>query len=154
MGLRQLSSAERTSVILGAGRNPTSRRIHAGRSPSTAMIRVKRIYEPARKDDGLRILVDRLWPRGLSKEKARIDSWLRDIAPSDRLRQWFAHDPTKWAAFQRKYRKELEDKKQLIRQIKEREKQSRTVTLLYAAKDDRHNNAVALRLLLRAVRYP
>ncbi len=116
------------------------------------MVKVKRIYEPAKKEDGCRLLVDRLWPRGVSKEKARIDFWLRDMAPSDQLRNWFAHDPKKWAAFQKKYRKELKDKKELIRQIRDREKENGTVTLLYSAKDDQHNQPVALRLLLKAIR--
>jgi len=70
--------------------------------PGTTVVRVKRIYDPPKKDDGVRVLVDRLWPRGLVKDKARIDLWLRDIAPSDALRKWFAHDPNKWAAFQKK----------------------------------------------------
>jgi uncharacterized protein YeaO (DUF488 family) len=116
------------------------------------MLKVKRIYEPAKKDDGYRVLVDRLWPRGVSKEKARIDLWLRDIAPSDRLRNWFAHDPKKWAAFQSRYRKELKEKKELVRQIKEQEKENGTVTLLFSAKDEAHNQAVALRLFLKALR--
>ncbi len=116
------------------------------------MIKVRRIYAPAKKDDGYRILVDRLWPRGLSKEKARIDLWLRDIAPSDRLRRWFAHDPRKWAAFQSRYREELKSKKTLLRQIKAREGESGTVTLLFSAKDEQHNQAVALHRFLKAKR--
>jgi len=116
------------------------------------MIKVKRIYDPAKEEDGFRILVDRLWPRGLSKAAAGIDLWLRDVAPSDALRKWFAHDPKKWTTFERKYQKELRDKKDLIRQIRDREKENRTVTLLYSAKDDRHNQAVALIGFLKSTR--
>jgi uncharacterized protein YeaO (DUF488 family) len=116
------------------------------------MIRVKRIYEPTKKDDGFRILVDRLWPRGFSRDKLRIDLWVRDIAPSDALRNWFSHDPKKWATFQKKYRDELKDRRELVRQIKQLEKENGTVTLLYSAKDTKHNKAVALGLLLKAIR--
>ncbi len=116
------------------------------------MIKAKRIYEPANRDDGFRVLVDRLWPRGLSKEKLGIDLWVRDIAPSDALRNWFSHDPKKWATFRKKYRDELKDRKELLRQIKQLEKENGTVTLLYSAKDTKHNNAVALGLLLKAIR--
>ncbi len=118
------------------------------------MVRVKRIYDPAKKDDGVRVLVDRLWPRGLAKDKARIDLWLRDIAPSDALRKWFAHDPNKWAAFQKKYREELKAKKELLRQIKRLEKESGVVTLLYGARDEKHNQAVALGSLLKRIPRP
>jgi len=94
-------------------------------------------------DDGFRILVDRLWPRGVSKEKAKINLWLKDIAPSDSLRKWFAHDTAKWAVFKQKYFLELKNKKALIGEIKKRAKGD--VTLLYAAKDEQHNNAQALK---------
>jgi uncharacterized protein YeaO (DUF488 family) len=117
------------------------------------MIKVKRIYDPAKGEDGFRILVDRLWPRGVSKAAAGIDSWLRDVAPSDTLRKWFAHDPKKWTTFKRKYCEELRDKKDLIRQIQDREKENGTVTLLYSAKDDSHNQAVALICFLKSTRH-
>ncbi|MDD5476864.1 MAG: DUF488 domain-containing protein [Candidatus Omnitrophica bacterium] len=107
------------------------------------MIKVKRIYEQPAKDDGFRVLVDRLWPRGMSKEKARIDLWLKDIAPRDNLRKWFAHDPEKWAIFKQKYFNELSSKKTVIGEIMKRAKNG--VTLLYAAKDDQYNNAQALK---------
>jgi len=107
------------------------------------MIKVKRIYEQPAKDDSFRILVDRLWPRGVSKEKAKIDLWLKDIAPSDNLRKWFAHDPAKWAVFKQKYFKELDNKKVIIDEIVKKAKSG--VTLLYAAKGDRYNNAHALK---------
>lgn len=119
--------------------------------PGTPVVKVKRIYDPPKKGDGVRILVDRLWPRGLAKDKARIHLWLRDIAPSDALRKWFVHDPNKWAAFQKKYREELSDKKELLRKIKELEKENGVVTLLYGARDEKHNQAVALGSLLKGI---
>ena len=118
----------------------------------SAMIKTRRIYETPKPSEGFRVLVDRLWPRGVSKEKAGFDLWLRDVAPSDALRKWFAHDPKRWATFQRKYRQELKGKKELLRQIKGLEKEHGTLTLLYSAKDDKHCNAAALRLLLRGAR--
>ncbi|MGI0072892.1 MAG: DUF488 domain-containing protein [Nitrosotalea sp.] len=108
------------------------------------MIKIKRIYEDYSSKDGFRILVDRLWPRGVSKEKAQVDLWLKDIGPSDRLRKWFGHDPEKWIDFKKKYREELKKKKLLLNKIKEIEKEKTTVTLVYAAKDEEHNNAVIL----------
>lgn len=108
---------------------------------------IKRIYENPSKEDGKRILVDRLWPRGLTKEKAAIDIWLKEIAPSTELRKWFAHDPKKWTAFKRKYLQELEGKKEQVSILKEYVK-SGTVTLLYGAKDQEHNEANVLVELL------
>ncbi len=112
------------------------------------MIQAKRIYEPPERNDGFRVLVDRLWPRGISKEKARIDLWLRDVAPSDALRKWFAHNPKKWAGFQKKYRAELKARPTEVQRIKQLEKENSLVTLLYSAHDDEHNQAVALRRFL------
>jgi uncharacterized protein YeaO (DUF488 family) len=103
-------------------------------------LHLKRIYEPPAKQDGYRILVDRLWPRGLTKEKAAIDLWLKDIAPSTELRKWFGHDPGKWKEFQRKYLKELKENKEAVAVLKDH-LQKETVTLLYAAKDEEHNEA-------------
>ena len=111
------------------------------------MILLKRIYEKASKNDGTRILVDRLWPRGVSKEEAKIDLWLKDIGPSDELRKWFNHEDSKWEEFRKKYFKELDLKKDLIEQIK---KQKGTVTLLFGVKNVEHNNAVAIRQYLEA----
>jgi len=112
------------------------------------MIKIKRIYESPVKDDGFRILIDRIWPRGMTKDKARIDLWLKDIAPSDKLRKWFAHDLKKCEEFKKRYFKELKEKYALIEQII---KQARTtdVTLLYGAKEEKCNNAVALNEYLR-----
>lgn len=112
------------------------------------MIKIKRVYEPASKGDGFRILVDRLWPRGLSKNKAKIDLWLKEIAPSKALRKWFNHDPEKWKSFKEKYQKELRDKTDLITKIKKFEKENKVITLLYSAKAEKYNNAVALKMLL------
>ena len=106
-------------------------------------IAIKRAYEQPSPDDGFRILVDRLWPRGLSKKDAHIDLWLKDIAPSAELRKWFAHDPAKWAEFQRRYRAELKRKQQLLDTIKAQARKTR-VTLIYGAKDEEHNDAVVL----------
>ena len=108
------------------------------------MIKIKRIYNPAAEDDGFRILVDRLWPRGLTKEKAKIDLWLKEIAPSDQLRKWYAHDPKKWNEFRKKYFKELDLRKELAHQIIQ-ETKKRDVTLLYSSKEEKINNAVALK---------
>lgn len=108
------------------------------------MIKVKRIYESYDKKDGYRVLVDRLWPRGISKEKAHLDLWLKEIAPSTELRKWFGHDPKKWNEFEKRYKKELDDKKELITQIKELENEHKQVTLLYGARDTEHNEAVVL----------
>ena len=111
------------------------------------MIRIKRIYEEAGKGDGTRILIDRLWPRGVSKEAAKVDEWLKEIAPSDKLRKWFNHDSKKWNEFKRKYRAELITKKDLVEKLRDISR-TRTLTLVYSAKDELHNQAVALKELL------
>ena len=113
------------------------------------MLKLKRIYDGAEPLDGYRILVDRIWPRGMSKQKAGVDLWLKEIAPSDALRKWFAHDPERWMEFQRRYRGELRKQKALTDEVKELEKKHRTVTLIYSARDERHNQAVALRAYLK-----
>jgi uncharacterized protein YeaO (DUF488 family) len=108
------------------------------------MIRLKRVYEPVSKDDGLRILVERLWPRGVSKQKARIDLWLKDLAPSTELRQWYGHDPARWPQFRTRYRAELKDQGDvltLLRYVAE----DRTVTFVYAAADEERNSTVVLK---------
>ena len=107
-------------------------------------LKLKRVYEKPDSKDGLRILVDRLWPRGLTKEKAAVDLWLKDIAPSTELRKWFGHDPEKWKEFQKKYLKELKDNKDVVTVLNERLKKG-PVTLLYAAKDEVHNEAKVLK---------
>lgn len=112
-------------------------------------IRLKRIYDPPAPDDGTRVLVDRVWPRGVTKQAARLDAWLRDLAPSDELRRWFRHDPAKWEEFRRRYEAELADVGPRLHWLRERARQGR-LTLLYGARDEQHNNAVVLRdVLLR-----
>src|SRR5512135_2877811 len=100
----------------------------------SAMLKVKRIYDPPSRWDGKRIYVDRLWPRGLKKEEAKMDEWLKEIAPSDALRKWFSHDPAKYSEFKRKYARELQEKKDILERIKQEAKKE-TVTLLFSAKD-------------------
>lgn len=112
------------------------------------MIPIKRVYDKPLKEDGFRILVDRLWPRGLTKEQAKIDLWFKDIAPSDKLRKWFAHDPAKWQEFQKRYMEELRAKKELINELKQKIKEKKCVTLLFSASDKERNNAIALKGLL------
>lgn len=109
--------------------------------------RMKRVYENPAPGDGFRILVDRLWPRGVSKEKAAVDLWLKDIAPSDGLRKWFGHDPRKWPEFMKRYHRELAAKKDLITIVENRVRDG-NVTLLYGAADREHNNAAALQAYL------
>lgn len=109
-------------------------------------IAIKRVYEPATKADGKRILVDRLWPRGLSKAEAKVDLWLKDVAPSAELRKWFGHDPAKWEEFQKKYRDELQGSPALA-ELAALAKEGK-VTLLYAAKDTEHCQATVLQDIL------
>ncbi len=106
-------------------------------------LQLKRAYDPPAKTDGVRILVDRLWPRGVSKASAKIDHWLKDIAPSTALRKWFGHDPAKWAEFKKRYRRELKANPQAVAELRKLIRKE-TATLVYAAKDEEHNHAVAL----------
>ena len=109
----------------------------------TMKIRIKRVYEQPDEHDGRRILVDRLWPRGLTKEKARIDLWLKDIAPGTELRKWFAHDTGRWEEFKERYLAELKENSEQIRILKQ-ELDKGVVTLVYGAKDEEHNQAVVI----------
>ncbi len=111
------------------------------------MIKIKRVYEPASPDDGKRILVDRLWPRGIKKQDAHIDEWIKDIAPSTDLRKWFSHDPQKWQEFKTRYKKELKNNHSLVEKLRTEAKKN-TVTLLFAAKDEEHDNAVVLKKVI------
>ena len=111
------------------------------------MLKIKRVYEPAEPSDGARFLVDRLWPRGIKKEKLEMEAWLKDVAPSQNLRKWFAHDPAKWQEFQRRYRAELEANPDAWKPILEAARQG-NVTLLYSARDSEHNSAVLLKAFL------
>ena len=108
------------------------------------MIRLKRVYDDPTKFDGLRILVERLWPRGVSKEKAAVALWLRELAPTAELRTWFGHDPAKWDEFRTRYRAELAEKGDVLVLLKYRASEG-TVTFVYAAHDERHNSAVVLK---------
>lgn len=108
------------------------------------MIRVKRVYQEPESVDGLRILVERLWPRGLKKEQVRADLWFKEVAPSPQLRAWFGHDPDKWAEFCRRYRAELEERSDLLAFLRQKSREG-TVTLIYAARDEKHNSALALK---------
>jgi uncharacterized protein YeaO (DUF488 family) len=118
-----------------------------------AMLRIKRIYEPPSKKDGRRILVDRVWPRGFTKEKASVDEWRKDLAPSDSLRKWFGHDPKKWEEFRERYRRQLqkEGKGSDLKAIAQRAKRE-NVTLVFSAKDEEHNQAVALKEVIEGWR--
>ncbi len=113
------------------------------------MIHVKRIYEPPAKADGTRLLVERLWPRGLKKEDAKLDGWLREVAPSTALRKWFNHDPAKWGEFQKRYRDELNRNLEAWQPILEASRKGR-VTLLFSSRDAEHNNVVALKAYLES----
>jgi uncharacterized protein YeaO (DUF488 family) len=108
------------------------------------LIKIKRIYDQVSEDDGKRILVDRLWPRGLKKDEIKIDEWLKEIAPSDGLRKWFSHDPSKWQEFKNRYKKELKNKSEITEKLRIETKKGQ-VTLLFSAKDVEHNNAVVLK---------
>jgi len=113
------------------------------------MIRIKRVYEPAAGGDGMRILVERLWPRGFRKAELEMDAWVKEVAPSTELRKWFSHDVQKWADFQERYRRELDANPQAWQPILEEAKKG-DVTLLYSSHDEEHNNAVVLADYLRA----
>jgi len=109
------------------------------------VIKIKRAYEKSDKSDGCRILVDNLWPRGVKKENADIDLWLRDIAPSKELREWFSHDPKKWNAFKRKYFMELNRKEDAVDKLEENIVKNKNITLIYSSRDKDKNNAKALK---------
>ena len=112
------------------------------------MIKLKRAYEKPAGDDGERILVERLWPRGLTKQSAKLDLWLKDVAPSAELRRWFGHDPEKWEGFRQRYQKELEHQGELIKLLKRKAKAG-TITLIYAARDEERNGALVLKRFLQ-----
>lgn len=118
---------------------------HRQKKPVTSKfdIRIKRIYEPPQASDGARVLVDRLWPRGVRKAGAALELWLKDVAPSPALRRWFGHDPARWEEFERRYRAELAARPEAIEPLRERARTG-PLTLLYGARDDLHNHAVVL----------
>ena len=120
-------------------------RIGRRQNNQPAMIRIKRVYSEPSLEDGVRILIDRIWPRGVSKERARIDTWRKELAPSTALRKWFGHDPAKWAGFRERYRKELTESGEIeaLRELATRSRHE-TITLIYSAADEEHNQAVVL----------
>ena len=113
-------------------------------------VRLKRAYEPAAEDDGYRVLVDRLWPRGVSREKARLDEWARELAPSAELRRWFGHDPARFDEFRRRYREELTPRADELEELRGRARSGR-LTLVFGARDTEHNDAIVLAEILRGV---
>jgi uncharacterized protein YeaO (DUF488 family) len=113
------------------------------------VIQTKRVYEKPANGDGFRVLVDRLWPRGLTKEKAKVDLWMKEIAPSDDLRKWFHHEEGGWGEFEKRYKSELAKKKTLLRELKKLVKEHGTVTLLFGSKDEKQNQAVVLANVLK-----
>ena len=123
-----------------------------GKPPSKSDVRLKRAYERPSAGDGARVLVDRLWPRGVSRADIAIDRWLKDVAPSTALRRWFGHDPGRWDEFRRRYQAELADKAEPMEELQACARKG-TLTLVYAARDEAHNEAVVLRdLLVRRLR--
>jgi uncharacterized protein YeaO (DUF488 family) len=116
------------------------------------MIRLKRVYQPRSSEDGFRVLVDRLWPRGLTKEQVGADRWLKEAAPSPELRTWFGHDPARWEEFRRRYQQELESKAELMDFLLAKSREG-VVPLIYAARDERHNAAAALKEFLEEQRH-
>src|SRR5690349_6406207 len=119
-------------------------RLYRVEPPRCSVLKIKRVYEKPAKDDGWRVLVDRLWPRGMKKESAHIDMWMKEVAPTDALRKWFAHDPAKWNEFQKRYRAELSRTKDAVAELKSMAAQHANLTLRYGAKDETHNQAVVL----------
>lgn len=114
---------------------------------AAGQVRLKRAYEAVESSDGLRVLIDRLWPRGVSKDAAAVDLWLKDLAPSSDLRRWFGHDPARWPEFQRRYSEEVRRHPETFERLRDLACKQR-ITLVYAAKDEEHNDAVVLRSLL------
>lgn len=113
------------------------------------MIKLKRAYDKPRPDDGLRVLVERLWPRGITKKQAHLDLWLKDVAPSTELRQWFNHDPSRWSEFRRRYKAELQQKKDVLDALSKKTRQE-TVSFVYGARDERHNAALVLKSFIES----
>jgi uncharacterized protein YeaO (DUF488 family) len=117
------------------------------------MIQLKRVYEPASAEDGLRVLVERLWPRGLSKERAALDLWMKEIAPSPELRKWYGHELQKWEAFRQRYLDELQQNTEVVDRLRALVKKEKKVTFVYAAHDEAHNSALVLKEFLEGRGY-
>jgi uncharacterized protein YeaO (DUF488 family) len=121
---------------------------HAGFQGGVMDVRMKRVYEPAASEDGYRVLIDRLWPRGVSRERAQLDEWDRELPPSSELRQWFGHEPSRFEEFRRRYIEELRNERPRIARLRRRARDG-TLTLVYSARDTEHNDAVVLAEVLR-----
>ena len=134
--------------LAGWPRHLGSRRAGEAWRVSMPRMNIKRVYEPASKADGFRVLVDRVWPRGVTKQRANVDLWLKSVAPSTQLRKWFDHDPRKWSEFKNRYFAELDVSPPGLDELQSRTTAS-VVTLVYSARDEQHNQAVALREYLR-----
>jgi uncharacterized protein YeaO (DUF488 family) len=141
-------------IVLGESRASTGqleqffcRNLAQHREVEIAMIRIKRVYDPSAEEDGVRFLVERLWPRGMKKEALHMAAWCKDVAPSDKLRRWFGHDPAKWKEFQQRYRAELAVKNAGCQPLFDAARRG-SITLLYSARDTQHNNAVVLKSYL------
>lgn len=113
-------------------------------------IKLKRVYEPSSDDDGFRVLVERLWPRGISKDRARVDLWVKEAGASPELRSWFGHDPGKWEEFRQKYFDEIRQRPMVVDLLRKTISEKKTVTFIFAARDEQHNNAVALKEFLES----
>lgn len=122
--------------------------LHYGIKKINVMILLRRVYDPEEPGEGYRIFIDRLWPRGLSREKATWDEWMKDVSPSNELRKWFSHDPSKWEEFRRRYKKELAGRSGQLEKLRQLEARQGTITLLYSSREERYNNAVALKEFL------
>src|SRR6516164_8930941 len=142
------SPISNTKVYIGRSSELLAGGVPGRTSPRTMIIQLKRVYDSASETDGCRILVDRVWPRGIRKEEARIDLWLRQVAPSPALRKWFGHDPSKWEEFKERYFVELDERIRAVEELVERAKKCH-ITLIYSARDVEHNNAVALQQYLK-----
>ena len=153
---RAAGDPHRTPGLAGGVRTRRAQRSGSFDDPSEEIVRqataeldiqLKRAYEPPAAADGLRILVDRLWPRGLTEAEAAVDRWMRDLAPSTELRRWFGHDPSRWDEFRQEYARELSARGDLLEEVRSLARRGR-VTLLFGARDETHNDAVALREVL------
>src|SRR5690606_37347118 len=134
----------RSHVAGGACRKILTRRISMAKRIPSENVRLKRAYEPASSSDGMRVLVDRLWPRGVKKADAKIDEWMKDIAPSSELRKWFGHDPARWPEFRKRYAAEIKEHPEQLQRLRALAREG-ALTLVFSASDEEHNNAVVLR---------
>jgi uncharacterized protein YeaO (DUF488 family) len=146
-----LAAVQRIERMGRSFTNRPGKMVGARRGKGLTAIKVRRVYESREPSDGTRVLVDRLWPRGLTKEAAAVDHWMRDLAPSTALRKWFGHDPARWDEFRRRYAAELREREALLEELRELARHG-PVTLVFGARDERHNDAVALLEILASRR--